>query len=110
MTTHTEAYQGKVAAIGNSKGIRLDAAFFRAHPEFSGEVMATVVSDGHVLLSANSKAREKQLNEKDEADPVLGSFLTFLEKEMQEHPELIQPANKALLAEIAELVDGIEVE
>jgi len=105
MTTHTEAYQGKVAAIGNSKGIRLDAAFFRAHPEFSGEVMATVVSDGHVLLSAKSQAKEENEN-----DPVLGSFLTFLGKEMQEHPELIQPADKGLLAEIAELVDGVEVE
>lgn len=105
MTTHTEAYQGKVAAIGNSKGIRLDAAFFRAHPEFSGEVMATIVSDGHVLLSA-----KPQVKEENEPDPVLGCFLTFLEKEMQGHPELIQPADKGLLAEIAELVEGVEVE
>jgi hypothetical protein len=105
MTTHTEAYQGKVAAIGNSKGIRLDAAFFRAHPEFSGEVMATVVSDGHVLLSAKPLAKEES-----ERDPVLGSFLTFLEKEIQEHPALIQPADQGLLAEIAELVEGVEVE
>jgi len=105
MTTHTEAYQGKVAAIGNSKGIRLDAAFFRAHPEFSGEVMATVVSDGHVLLSAKPLAKEES-----ERDPVLGSFLTFLEKEMQEHPELIQPADQGLLGEIAELVESVEVE
>jgi hypothetical protein len=105
MTTHTEAYQGKVAAIGNSKGIRLDAAFFRAHPEFSGEVMATVVADGHVLLSAKSQAREEC-----QADPVLGGFLTFLEREMQQHPELIQPADKELLAEIAGLVEGVAVE
>lgn len=105
MATHTEAYRGKVAAIGNSKGIRLDAAFFRAHPEFSGEVMATIVSDGHVLLSAKPKAKEEN-----ELDPVLGCFLTFLEKGMQEHPELIQPADKGLLADIAELVEGVEVE
>lgn len=105
MTMHTEAYQGKVAAIGNSKGIRLDAAFFRAHPEFSGEVMATVVSDGHVLLSAKPLAKEEYEN-----DPVLDGFLTFLEKEMQKHPELIQPVDKGLLAEIAELVEGVEIE
>ena len=104
-TVHTEAYQGKVAAIGNSKGIRLDAAFFRAHPEFSGEVMATVVSDGHVLLSAKPQAKEEN-----KFDPVLGGFLTFLEKKMQEHPELIQPADQRLLAEIAELVEGVEVQ
>jgi hypothetical protein len=105
MTTHTEAYQGKVAAIGNSKGIRLDAAFFRAHPEFSGEVMATVVADGHVLLSAKTQAEEES-----ETDPVLGSFLTFLEQEMRERPELIQAVDKELLAEIAELIEGVEVE
>lgn len=105
MTIHTEAYQGKIAAIGNSKGIRLDAAFFRAHPEFSGEVLVTVVSDGHVLLTAKPQATEEN-----ETDPVLGSFLAFLAKEMQEHPELIHPADKGLLAEIAELVEGVEVE
>jgi len=105
MTTHTEAYQGKVAAIGNSKGIRLDAAFFRAHPEFSGEVMATIVSDGHVLLSAKPHVKEEN-----EFDPVLGCFLIFLEKEMRDHAELIQPADKGLLADIAELVEGVEVE
>lgn len=105
MTTHTEAYQGKVAAIGNSRGIRLDAAFFRAHPEFSGEVVATIVSDGHVLLSA-----QPQLAGDAEADPVLGSFLAFLEKEMVAHPELIQSADAGLLAEIAELVEGLEAE
>ncbi|MBS4097495.1 MAG: type II toxin-antitoxin system PrlF family antitoxin [Sulfuricella sp.] len=103
MTTHTEAYPGKVAAIGNSRGIRLDAAFFRAHPEFSGEVTATVVADGHVLLSAKNPAQEEPA-----ADPVLGSFLTFLGKEMQAHPELILPADQGLLAEIAELVEGVE--
>jgi hypothetical protein len=30
--TGDEQYQGKVTPVGNSKGIRLDAAFFKAHP------------------------------------------------------------------------------
>ena len=50
-------YTGKVTPVGNSKGIRLDARFFKAHPEFDGEVRATVLADGQVLLSANSKRR-----------------------------------------------------
>jgi hypothetical protein len=33
MATAQERYSGKVTPVGNSKGIRLDAAFFKAHPE-----------------------------------------------------------------------------
>ena len=29
----SEHYTGKVTPVGNSKGIRLDARFFKAHPE-----------------------------------------------------------------------------
>lgn len=104
MPTHTEAYQGKVAPIGNSKGIRIDAAFFRAHPEFSGEVTATVVSDGHVLLTAKHLSMQANNN----SDPVMTSFLSFLAKEMQDHPELIQSADAGQLAEIADLVAGVK--
>jgi hypothetical protein len=38
-----ERYGGTVAPVGNSKGIRLDAKFFKAHPEFSDKVAVTVV-------------------------------------------------------------------
>ena len=30
----------------------IDAAFFKAHPEFSGDVRVTVLADGQALLSA----------------------------------------------------------
>jgi hypothetical protein len=33
MAAAQERYSGKVTPVGNSKGIRLDAAFFKAHPE-----------------------------------------------------------------------------
>ena len=36
MSSVVEKYSGKVTPVGNSKGIRLDAAFFKAHPEFDG--------------------------------------------------------------------------
>ena len=52
MSDSGERYSGKVTPVGNSKGIRLDAAFFKAHPEFVGEVRATVLANGEVLLSA----------------------------------------------------------
>lgn len=103
-----DQYGGKVTSVGNSKGIRLDAAFFKAHPEFNGDVHATVLADGQVLLSAASKRRGSRKDE--EMDPVMLGFLKFLEKQMTEHPELIEPADRAQLKRIGKLVDGVEVD
>ena len=99
-------YRGKVTPVGNSKGIRLDAAFFKAHPEFNGEVRATVLADGQVLLSARS--RRRAIAKDHDADPVMLGFLKFLEKQMTEHPELIEPVDRAQLKRIGKLVAGVE--
>jgi len=106
--THTEQYGGKVTPVGNSKGIRLDAAFFKAHPEFNGEVRATVLADGQVLLSAKGAKRRSSKNA--DADPVMLGFLHFLEKQMAEHPDLIEPMDREQLARIGKLVEGVDVE
>ncbi len=103
-----EQYQGKVTPVGNSKGIRLDAAFFKAHPEFDGEVQATVLADGQVLLSAKSKGRRAAKH--NEIDPVILGFLQFLEKQMTEHPELIELADRKQLKRIGKLVAGVETD
>jgi hypothetical protein len=112
MTTPAESpakqYGGKVTPVGNSKGIRLDAAFFKAHPEFNGEVRATVLADGQVLLSVKKTRRRTAKN--DDADPVMIGFLHFLEKQMAEHPDLIEPADRAQLARIGKLVKGVDAE
>lgn len=102
-----ERYSGTVTPVGNSKGIRLDAEFFRAHPEFSGKVDATVIADGQVLLSAKGA---KQRSSEEEMDPVMLGFLSFLQKQMAEHPELIEPADREQLARIRKLVKGVDVE
>lgn len=103
-----ERYGGTVTPVGNSKGIRVDAEFFKAHPEFSGKVDVTVIADGQVLLSAKSSKR--RASEDEDSDPVMMSFLSFLQKQMAEHPELIQPADRAQLARIRKLVKGVDVE
>jgi hypothetical protein len=109
MTTQPEQYLEKVTPIGNSKGIRLDATFFKAHPEFNGEVSVTVLADGHVLLSARSVPTREVESAPEDSDPVMLSFLSFLQAEMQQHPEQIKPLDKEL-DEIAELVAGAETE
>jgi len=105
-TDRAREYNGKVTPVGNSKGIRLDAAFFRAHPEFNGAVRATVLADGQVLLSAKSAARRAKKNEDD--DPVMLGFLRFLEQQMAAHPEAIEPVDAGQLRRIGKLVKGVK--
>ncbi len=86
--------------------MRLPAGFFRAHPEFTGKVQVTVVADGSVLMSAKSRRKPK-----DEADdPVLASFLQFVEKQMTENPQEIVAADTAQLRRIGKLVKGVKVD
>ena len=101
-------YEGSVVEVGNSRGMRLPAGFFNAHPEFNGKVRLTVVADGQVLVSTKATARGK--GKSDEDDPVLASFLKFLEKQMLEKPDQIAAADAAQLRRIDKLVKGIRVE
>ena len=106
--SNSEQYNGKVTPVGNSKGIRLDAAFFKAHPEFSGDVRLTVLADGQVLLSAKNAVRRRA--EDSDADPVMLGFMQFLEKQMADHPDLIEPVDRAQLARIGKLVEGVNID
>ena len=108
MSSVVEKYSGKVTPVGNSKGIRLDSAFFKAHPEFDGEVGLTVLGNGQVLLSARSSRKKAGADEM--GDPVLLGFLGFLEAQMKARPELITAADSAQLARIGKLVKGVKVE
>jgi len=103
-----EQYEGTIVQVGNSRGMRLPAGFFHAHPEFSGKVHVTVVADGAVLVSAKAPARRAA--KKDERDFVVASFLQFLEKQMTEHPDDIIAADAEQLRRIGRLLEGVEVE
>ena len=109
MATPPPRYAGKVTQVGNSKGIRLDAAFFKAHPEFGGAVQATVLAEGQVLLSAKAERRTRA-KRSERLDPVMASFLGFLERQMRAHPERIRPLDDKLLRDIGKLVEGVDVE
>ena len=108
MSSVVEKYSGKVTPVGNSRGIRLDSAFFKAHPEFEGEVRATVLADGQVLLSARSPGKKTRAGEMD--DPVLLGFLGFLEAQMAARPGQITAADPAQLGRIGKLVKGVKAE
>ena len=101
-----EKYEGTVVQVGNSRGMRLPAGFFRAHPEFSGKVQVTVVANGSVLVSARPTSKRKP--KEDEVDPVVTSFLQFLDKQMTEHPEGIVAADADQLRRIGKLIEGVD--
>ncbi len=106
-TKRQEQYEGTVVQVGNSRGMRLPAGFFHAHPEFSGKVQVTVVADGAVLVSTKTPSRR---NAKGEGDPVVTGFLQFLQKQMTEHPEDIVAVDADQLRRIGKLVEGVDVE
>jgi hypothetical protein len=105
--SRAERYGGTVTPVGNSKGIRLDAAFFKAHPEFSGKVDLTVLADGQALLSAHRGKRRTA--KQTEADPVMLCFLNFLASQMTARPDLIEPVDRVQLNRIRKLVKGVSV-
>lgn len=42
-------------------------------------------------------------------DPVVSSFLDFLERDMREHPENLAPVTRGLAARLRSLTEGVEV-
>ena len=103
---HTPHYEGTVVQVGNSRGMRLPAGFFKSHPEFNGKVRATFVADGQVLISAQPAANSKAI--RSETDPIMDSFLSFLEVQMAANPKQIIPADAAQLGRIRTLVAGVK--
>ncbi len=103
---HEEQYEGTVVQVGNSRGMRLPAGFFKAHPEFEGKVKVTVVANGAILVSAKPATRRKSTH--DESDPVVTSFLQFIEAQMTERPQDIVAADATQLRRIGKLVKGVE--
>ena len=103
-----EEYEGTVVPVGNSRGMRLPAGFFHAHPEFNGKVLVTVVADGQVLVSTKSPSRRKKKGNEDDA--VVASLLQFMEKQMIDRPQDIVPADLEQLSRIGKLVEGVSLD
>lgn len=98
------SFHASATPIGNSKGLRLDAALYREHPEFSkGDFTVNIIAPGQMLVSAEGNLDDAPV------DPVLHAFLGFLEVSMSEHPELISHMRMSDFAEARDLIKGVEV-
>jgi len=99
-------YAGKATTSGNSRAFRFDAALFRVHPEFAaGPVTAHVLGPGALLVTTASPPGESD----EDSDPVLGSFLAFLEGQMRDQPQRIRSLTAADAADLDVLLDGVVV-
>jgi hypothetical protein len=89
------AYRGKQTRTGNSLGFRFDAALFKSHPEFSGEVTAHVIAPGRMLVTAV----EPRSDERD----------AFLSNDIAKEPGAVKPLESGLAGRIEDLVEGLVV-
>lgn len=93
-------YKGRISGTGNSKSFVFESALFHLHPEFNGNVEAECIGRGVLLVRAVGS--EDKWGPDDE--PVLGAVLPFIERDMIDHPEGIQPLPMDILARSERLV------
>jgi len=100
------SFHATATKVGNSRGLRLDAALYRDHPEFAaGEYVVDVIAPGRLLVRATG---HEETAAEVEADPMLGAFLAFMDQQMASNPTLFTPLDPAQIALIASLVEGVE--
>jgi antitoxin PrlF len=102
-------YRATPARIGNSAGLRLPAAFYRDHPQFTGAAgQVEVLADNILLMRLEPPEVPEQEAEDDSL--MLGLFLDFLSRQAFEHEAGPIPYTEAMAAEDAELLAGVAVE
>lgn len=89
-------YKGSITTTGRSEAIRLDKALFKAHPEFRqrAKIRARAIGPGSLLVTVDANETD-DLGGDIERDPVVAAYLSFLERDMSEHPEGLRPFTEA---------------
>lgn len=100
-------FSGSITTTGRSEAIRLDKALFKAHPEFrqKAKVRADVIGHGKILISVVDEAPANH-----EDDPVVDAFLSFLERDMAEHPERVGRLSETRIEEAVRLTKDVKVD
>lgn len=93
-------YKGKRTTSGSSGALRIESAFFRSHPDASGEFRIQAIAPGLFLVSFDASAPD----EGEAGDPALAPFLSFLEARLAAELDEIVPLDERLVAEIDDLV------
>lgn len=100
------SYSGKITTTGKSEAIRLEKSLFKSHPEFrqKAKVRAEVIGPGTMLISLDGAAAGPK-----KEDPVIGAFLSFLERDMTRFPSRVKPLASTRIEEARKLVAEVHV-
>lgn len=102
-------YRVTPARIGNSSGLRLPAAFYRDHPQFTGAAgQVEVLSDNTLLLRLESP--EPQNTDAEEDSLMLGLFLDFLSRQALSSDQAPVLYTESMAAEDDDLLAGVSVD
>jgi antitoxin PrlF len=99
-------YRVTPARIGNSSGLRLPAAFFRDHPQFTGAAGQLEVLDDNTLLLRLEPPQQQQSEVEDDS-LMLGLFLDFLSRQALASDQGPVLYNEAMAAEDDDLLAGV---
>ncbi len=101
------SFSGSVARTGNSRGLRLDGAFFKAAPEFGtvgNKVRAELIGPGTFLVRIDTVQQEEA------ADPVIGAWLSFIDEDIRSNPSGLVPFQEVELTALERLVANVSVD
>ena len=104
-------FKGSITTTGRSEALRLDKALFKTHPEFRqrAKIRASVVGPGSLLVTLDGGATVPAGDEI-ERDPVFAAYLSFLERDMSEHPERLQPFTNSDVLRLGRLVKDVRAD
>ncbi|MBE0380525.1 type II toxin-antitoxin system PrlF family antitoxin [Pseudoalteromonas prydzensis] len=71
------------------------------HLNKKDKIKYAIQSDGSVVISRA---------ETNESDPVLGEFLSFIARDMQAHPERLEPFSASMRESVDALVENVEID
>jgi antitoxin PrlF len=100
------SYKGKITTSGTSEAIRLEKDLFIQHPEFkqAATVKADIIGQGTMLISVVDKS-----NIENDNDPIVGAFLSFLEKDMSKNAAAITALDAKTISQAKALTAGVTV-
>jgi prlF antitoxin for toxin YhaV_toxin len=99
-------YTARATTSGTAPALAFTKAFANEHPEFTeGRFDVFVIAPGRMLVSA-----PVEIEADGGDDPVLETFLSFLDRQMHEHPELIRPFTADDVEGLDDLLAGAEVD
>ncbi len=108
-----ETYSASPAQIGNSRGYRMDAALFQAHPELhEGSFEAAYLGAGTILLRPRTPdpAKGRVGDGVDDIDPVAAAYLAWSERAMIEQPNLLREMSMREFELAEALIAGMRVD